>query len=287
MDTQRRTAAGHLGFLKLPPVTRQTDGENEGAAPEEAAQYWARFDELQADLGTEWLAWMGRLWEQARTQLLDRPGIFSADLFAADERLIAEWTGTADAPGPLTALVLAGMAAGIEAVEDNKAADYRAVVEQVIDFDLLSQEALDFVNSYLFDLIKDINATTVQKLQQIIAAWLESGEPVSVLETQLEGVFNDKNRAKLIARTESARAYNEGTYNRYEAAGVTEATWQTVRDAMVCPICRRLHNQVASFRAGWVHPGGSGDEAKFAGKTYRPPAHPQCRCFTRPYVRNL
>ena len=263
-------------FTQAPSV-RQTDGAALPAATkEEIDRYWRRFDELQADLGAAWLAWMARMWEANRARILANPEDLP-DLLTADDQLIADWIGTAKDPGPLAALVLAGMAAGQEAIGDQKSADYRSATRQLqagVSFDLLSQEALDFVRAYAFDLIKNINGTTVEELQDLIAGWLQSGGDINELADLIQPLFENKHRAKLIARTESLRAYNVGTFNRYKAAGVTEAEWMTVRDNLVCKICQTLHGKAAKLSEGWV----------LNGKTYFPPAHPNCRCFTRPVI---
>jgi hypothetical protein len=100
----------------------------------------------------------------------------------------------------------------------------------------------------------------------------------------LQPLFKDAARAELIAQTEAIRVFNEGAFERWTQVGVTRAVWQTVRDSFVCPVCRRLHGTVAEIETGWTHPGGTGDEARYEGQTYRDSAHPGCRCFRRPLV---
>ena len=52
----------------------------------------------------------------------------------------------------------------------------------------------------------------------------------------------------------------------------------------VCHICAPLHGVAGSWRDGWLHPGGRGKSARYRGNRYRQPAHPKCRCFSRPRV---
>lgn len=259
-----------------------SDDEIAGATPEQFKAYWKRFDALKVDVGKDWLEWMARIWSEHKKALLDSPD--ELDALAADAELAAAWIGTPDAPGPLTEIFAAGVAAGNDAINRERAADPskpRAVAE--ISFDLTNEQAVEYAKAYMYKLIKGLNETTARKMQRVVAAWIESGEPLSELEKQLAPIFKDKNRAKAIAQTESTRVFNEGAFTRYEEVGITKATWQTVRDDRVCPICRPLHGKVGEFRTGWVHPGGSGDSGKHGGSTFQPPAHPRCRCFTRPW----
>jgi SPP1 gp7 family putative phage head morphogenesis protein len=86
------------------------------------------------------------------------------------------------------------------------------------------------------------------------------------------------NRAKTIARTETARAYAVGNYT-----GAIEAKkrgynvkkyWLAVIDDRTCPICRRLHNKYDKDNAINV-------EKEFIDEKWRgisPVVHPNCRC---------
>ena len=87
-------------------------------------------------------------------------------------------------------------------------------------------------------------------------------------------------RAKRIARTELAFAYNYGGYYTMQDAinggafdGPVVKQWYTQEDERTCPFCGPLHEQVI------------GMEETFPGLTTRlpnvlvPPAHPSCRCI--------
>jgi HK97 family phage portal protein len=309
-----------------PPTLRQAEFEPEPedvapseATPEEYEAFWQHFDELRADIGLDWLAWMERLKRGRLTDIIkqakeqrENPGasIDYGRFFEIDDELREAWLGTVGKPGPLTAVLFGGMAAGNDAMINNAPADYRSKVGTElgyhdlrwyllrqaglsIDWSLLSEEAYEFAKTYLFDLIKDINQVTVEKLQRLIADWLESGASISDLAESLEPIFRDKTRAELIAQTEGIRAYNVGARERYKDVGVTEARWKTVnvgrnrinkQEGDVCNICSPLHNLIGSLETGWVHPGGRGPENKYRGRTYDQPAHPRCRCFTQPIL---
>jgi HK97 family phage portal protein len=271
---------------ELVPMLRAV-ADDVGATPEEFKRYWRHFDALQVDLGAAWLEWMASAWVGIKDALSANPETYTPKLPPADD-LIQQWLGTVDEPGPYMQLFLAGAAAGVDALETETAADYRSVTRQAdiaIDWELVNQNAYEFARQYIFEWLPEINAKTERQLRQVIVEWIESGAPMDDLVDTVERIFHDRERAKLIAQTEGLRAYNEGAYNRYEAAGVTQATWQTVTDEFVCPICKPLHGVVGEFRAGWVHPGGPGKGAKYKGQVFRHPAHPGCRCFSRPKVR--
>lgn len=248
------------------------------ATPAQYEQYWRRYDQLLEAIGNAWLDdYMARAWNQIDNQIGEEydEGAFSESLAANRPGLIDEWLGTPDQPGTLAQLVLAGMAAGSEALQRDIPNPNKAAPVQV-DWNLLDKQAYDFVQSYVFDLIKRLDDTTREQVRKTFAAWMTSGKPLTDLKDELETIFKDPVRAENIAQTETTRAYAEGAFNRWEQAGVTEGVWQTVRDQLVCDICGPLHGTTGNFREGWRHPRD--------GKLYKPPAHPRCRCFARPKV---
>ncbi|MHC4302802.1 MAG: structural protein, partial [Planctomycetota bacterium] len=57
-----------------------------------------------------------------------------------------------------------------------------------------------------------------------------------------------RSRARLIAQTETTRAFTEGNFERWRQIGVTEAQWRTQQDAHVDDeICRPLHGVIGSL----------------------------------------
>lgn len=261
--------ASEKAVLKKKPLTA-------GATPEEYLAYWGDYDALMDDIGAEWLTGYMR---ETFSILSDKPS--AADIEKALETrvaaLVEAWIGTLDAPGPLARVMLAGMGAGQAALERDRSIDPQKPIKAItlkVDWSLLSKEALEFVRAYAFDLIRGINQTTVQQVQAALDEWMQSGEPLSGLSERLERVFNNPVRAALIAQTETTRAYNRGAERRWEEAGVARALWQTVRDALVCPVCGALHGVIGTLNDGW----------KSSKGMIKPPAHPGCRCFARPVL---
>lgn len=129
---------------------------------------------------------------------------------------------------------------------------------------LVNANAVRWAKQYGYDLVKGINATTRNNLQEIIPGFFEeSGRTIGDLRRTLSGTFGPV-RAEMIAITETTRAASQGQLwleDELRREGIaTYRVWQTNRDEMVCPICAPLHNK--RIEDGRL-----------------PPAHPRCRCW--------
>lgn len=143
------------------------------------------------------------------------------------------------------------------------------------DWTLANQDAAEWVRQYTFDLVQGIQQTTQARMQQAVTEWVNNGDPLPALIRELEPLFG-RERAKLVAITEVTRAYQKGSELAWRRSGVVEEMeWVTVRDEAVCPRCGPLHGK----RTRLERPDFDG----LAG----PPAHPRCRCFTRPLVKEV
>lgn len=199
------------------------------------------------------------------------------------------WIGTPDNPGVITKLVLAGMAAGNRAIEKGKAPNpVKADVGVTVDWSLLNKQALEFAQNYTYDLIRGLDSTTRADVQNALSQWVQTGAPLAELESSLRAIFNNADRAAVIAQTESTRAYNEGAKQRWQQVGVKRATWQTVNVGLkrtdkhpgdVCLICTELHGQEFDLEQGaW---------SDVLGQYVQAPAHVGCRCFARPLTDSI
>lgn len=271
-------------------------------APDEYESYWSNFDNLDANLGQAWLNYMAAALPSvlALVETDTAPTGIYKPLNALHDQLTAEWVGTPEKPGALYKLILAGMAAGNEALKgavsmnpNGRAEIAPQPLAITVDWALLNQQAYDFARQYSYKLIRGLDQTSQTQVQTAMTDWLKSGEGKPGLIARLTPIFKNTERADAIASTESIRVYNEGAFKRWEDVGVTQAVWRTVQDTHVCPICRPLNGQVADIRTGWIHPGGSFidpydnrriDSARFKGKVYRDSAHTRCRCYRRPVV---
>jgi hypothetical protein len=124
--------------------------------------------------------------------------------------------------------------------------------------------------------IKDIQDTTAGSLRTVITTALDEGWSYNDTAREIQKLYDgpiSTDRAKRIAVTESARAYEAG--NRAFADTIVddgiemEKRWRTSGDEKVCDIC------LANEADGWIPI----DEPHSSGDQY-PPAHPgEDRCY--------
>lgn len=176
-----------------------------------------------------------------------------------------------------------------------------------INWALVATQVLEWLDTYSFELIRDLDETQRTALRLAIQRWAENGLPLSDLVDELVslGLFS-RERAELIASTEVTRAYAQAQIQAWQATGVVRAMrWNTVNDERVCPICGPLgglefgedgtlpgsigqqlaNGIVTGLGEPFVHPGGAGRAGRFEGQVYdAPPAHPRCRCWVTAVV---
>jgi HK97 family phage portal protein len=145
------------------------------------------------------------------------------------------------------------------------------------DWTLAHTDAAEWATQYSYELVKNINATTRQRLQSAVTEWFNNGDTLPDLRRSLEPLFGPR-RAQLIAQTETTRAAAEGAQRGYAAADVIRRVeWTTVVDERVCPVCGPLHGVRTDLGQPFTHPNGT---------QYSIPAHPGCRCFIRGVVED-
>jgi len=180
--------------------------------------------------------------------------------------------------------LLAGAGSGIDLLPPN--------LRTLIGWDVINQAALDFLRTYQFEWIKDITETTRRQTVQAIEQWIESGDPISALESRLIPIFGDS-RARSIAVTEVTRIFASGNMMAWQSTGFVGAKkWQTAVDERVCPFCRPLHNKIVQLEGQFaLLPQDMTPELlqrRFRGgyefAWMGPPAHPNCRCWLLPVV---
>jgi SPP1 gp7 family putative phage head morphogenesis protein len=249
-----------------------------GATEAESQMFWQDFDALPENTREAWLnSYMAAAWASLQGRLTEdmTDDELTAILAQHHDEIVNTWIGTAEAPGPLYELALAGMTSGEKTLTLGTATkSQRATPSVGVSFDLLNQQALDWVRQYSFDLIKGIDADTVNLVRKAIDTGIAEGQSLDQIAAALGETFTDPARARKIAATESLKAYNQSAFQRWQSAGVTQAEWTTVQDAHVCPICRRLNGQVADINVGWTDPD--------TGVVYRDLAHVGCRCPKKP-----
>jgi HK97 family phage portal protein/2'-5' RNA ligase len=261
-------------FEELRTSLKKKADDEDVVTPEQAQEWWSDYDRLMKALGNDWLRnYMREVWRKLQSRL--SRDITTNDVQALLEDfhpdLIQEWTGTADEPGVIAKLYMAGMGAGQASLERAKTnMNPLKAAELEIDWDLVPSDAIGAVEKYVGKLIRGIDATTLADVQRIISQWLESGAPLDDLVRQLTPVFNDPDRAALIAQTESSNAYNSGAIQRWTDVGVTKMKFRTVQDSHVCDTCRPMAGEIGTLENGW--------NGLFI------PVHPGCRCYATPVL---
>lgn len=147
-------------------------------------------------------------------------------------------------------------------------------------FARLHPRALEFLRHWAFVFCDETNRTTqgllttaFRKLRRALAAGLEEGEGVRETTRQVARIFRDPQRARVIARTESARVVHGGEIEAAKESGVVKAKrWLTSSDA--CDVCRELDNRIVGLEDDFAVEAGGGPYAHVA----MPPRHPNCRC---------
>lgn len=141
------------------------------------------------------------------------------------------------------------------------------------DWTLANTDAARWASQYSYELVRGINSTSQARLQVAVEDWFRERTTLPDLVKELQPTFG-KRRARVIAQTETTRAAAQGSILGFEQSGVVDqAEWVTVKDERVCPTCGPLHGKRAPLRGTFE-----------GGKSY-PPAHPKCRCFVRPVVK--
>ena len=135
----------------------------------------------------------------------------------------------------------------------------------------LNPEAMEWIDKRALWLVKGINDTTRDSIRGQLTEGIKEGEGVPKLGRRIRDVFTDCNvrRGKVIARTETIAASNEGALNGYKASGVVERVeFYAALDERTCDECMDYHGKVVSIgEAGGVIP-----------------VHPDCRCTWLPVI---
>lgn len=144
-------------------------------------------------------------------------------------------------------------------------ADY---AEQTYKIDLglnrYNEKLIKATDEYVGKLIKNINSTTVSRVQQSISTSITLGEDVQTAKARLTKIIGDPKRAELIARTETVRSYSMGVTTFGKEAGYTKKVWEISSDP--CEVCAQNENAVVDI------------DGTFPSGDSEAPAHPRCRC---------
>lgn len=129
------------------------------------------------------------------------------------------------------------------------------------DLTRIRAESGKWAGKYAGISIKGLDKTTRQGVRDALKAAIEAQDGVDVLTERLAQFF-DENRARLIAVTETTKAYARGSVRTYKAMGVTRFIFRTAGDENVDSLCADKN----------------GRDYSAARATALLPLHPGCRC---------
>jgi len=139
----------------------------------------------------------------------------------------------------------------------------------------------DFYKRYLskwvdnnVDLISGIPEDTADKMREIVYEAYNKGRTTTDLLKNIKTVFDvDKNRARLIARDQTAKINGQIQKAQQQDAGIEEYIWSTSEDSRV----RRSHAELNGKKFRWDEPPLNSD-----GRACHPGEDYQCRCIAKP-----
>ena len=113
------------------------------------------------------------------------------------------------------------------------------------------------------DMLDDLSAGEREKIIAIIRNSMKTGETMRSVANKINSIVQDKERAELIARTETVRVSNEGNLLQFEEKGVERVEYSSApEDGRLCEKCAALNGKTFTT-----------EQAK--GLL---PLHPRCRC---------
>lgn len=157
--------------------------------------------------------------------------------------------------------------------ESFQAAGTKAATSLGVDMlDVVSERAKEYASQHAAELIDGIDKTTRDVLTDLITQAVSDGWSAADLSDAIAsgGVFSEE-RADMIARTELATAFTEGSISAWEESGVVAGKqWLAAPDC--CDICAELDGSVVALDDDF-------------GEVSGPPLHPNCRCDVAPVLR--
>jgi hypothetical protein len=158
-----------------------------------------------------------------------------------------------------------------EMVEELLKAFTKSFVSEFPDVpvDVIRVRGLDWATERANEQIKNISNTTKERVRVIVEEAVESGQSIGATTATLRKDYAfSPEKAKAIARTETARALGVGVKEAAIDQGRDEKRWVTSGGSD--DVCVDYENE------GWIPIG-----QPFGGETDTVPAHPNCRCNVR------
>ena len=160
-------------------------------------------------------------------------------------------------------------------------------------FDVTNPRVAEFAATYSDQFASEASAASLRRARTVIARGLEQGQSVQQIADQISTDYAfSPERATVVARTETARAFVEGERLGWEESGVVRGKqWQLAAGA--CPFCQQTAVKGTAKVFGLNEPfWKNGDTISAGGGTYSvrygdvqgAPLHPNCRCDIIPVL---
>lgn len=161
----------------------------------------------------------------------------------------------------------------------------RETIDQLgmsISFDLKNPRAVAYLRDHAAEQVTRVNAATRGEIARLVTDGLDRGASTEEIAREIKRKFSEfstpqpqlhiRNRAHLVAVTETAEAYSAGTQafaqSMADRGHEIEVAWLTAEDDRVDEvICGPNGDE------GWIALGDT-----FQSGDQRPPGHPACRC---------
>jgi len=154
-------------------------------------------------------------------------------------------------------------------------------------FNLNAQMVVEFLKKLGLGFVAEVNEFTRAEIIRAVEEGLRSDDPPAVVQKRIKDVYDGLKgyRANRIARTETLRGTNFGTYEAYRQSGVVAAKeWLAALDERTRPTHADADGQVVPvdkpFNVGGTNMMYPGDPAGGASETCN------CRCTTIPVTQS-
>ena len=141
-----------------------------------------------------------------------------------------------------------------------------------VAFDVTNPHVQKWLEDYTIKLSKNLEAVNEETLRAVLSEGMDAGETIPELMARVNDTFEtwNRDRAEVIARTETIRASNEATMESYRQSGVvTKKAWLASPES--CEICLALEGEEPlALEDAFFDDGYSDGQA--------PPRHPNCTC---------
>lgn len=130
---------------------------------------------------------------------------------------------------------------------------------------------IEFLETYELSQITDVSKKQKNKIKEALIDSLKEGVSLNQLEEKINKVVDDENKARMIARTETIRAANEGAILHYKDLDIEKVKWIAVPSAPGGRTCKTCLER-------------NGKEFLLKDAQGQIPLHPFCRCVFSPVV---